>query len=48
LKTDPLQEKNLIKENPEKAHELHAYLVKYMRDTNLAPNLLKPRLELRI
>jgi len=48
LKTDPGQEKNLIKEQPDKAHELHQLLVKYMKETNLSEHLLKPRLELRL
>ncbi|MGD9142207.1 MAG: hypothetical protein PVG61_00005, partial [Dehalococcoidia bacterium] len=48
LKSDPRQEKNLIKEQPDKAHELHQLLVEYMRETNLAEHLLQPRLELRL
>jgi len=48
LKSDPKQEKNLIKENPDKARELHQLLVKYMRETNISEHLLKPRLELRL
>ncbi len=48
LKSDPGQEKNLIKENPDKARELHKLLVDYMRETKLAEHLLKPRLELRL
>jgi arylsulfatase A-like enzyme len=48
LKSDPKQEKNLIKEQPEKAKELHQLLVNYMRETNLSEHLLKPRLELRL
>ncbi len=47
LKSDPRQEKNVIKEHPDKARELHKLLVKYMRETNLSEHLLKPRLELR-
>jgi arylsulfatase A-like enzyme len=48
LKSDPKQEKNIIKENPDKARELHRLLVKYMKETNLTEHLLKPRLELRL
>jgi arylsulfatase A-like enzyme len=48
IKDDPKQEKNLIKENPAKAKELHQLLVKYMKETNLAERLLKPRMELRL
>ena len=48
LKSDPRQEKNLIKGNPDKARELHQLLVKYMRETNISEHLLKPRLELRL
>jgi len=48
LKDDPLQEKNLINEKPDKARELHKLLVTYMRETNLAEHLLRPRLELRL
>jgi arylsulfatase A-like enzyme len=47
LKSDPGQEKNIIKENPDKARELHQLLVKYMRETNISEHLLTPRLELR-
>jgi arylsulfatase A-like enzyme len=47
LKNDPRQLKNLIKENPGRARELHELLVKYMRETKLAEHLLGPRLELR-
>lgn len=48
IKSDPKQLKNIINEQPDKARELHQLLVKYMRDTNLAEHLLKPRLELRL
>jgi arylsulfatase A-like enzyme len=48
LKSDPHQLKNIIKEHPDKARELHQLLVKYMRDTHLSEHLLKPRLELRL
>ena len=48
LKSDPKQQKNLIAKNPNKARELHQLLLKYMRETNLAPHLQEPRLELRL
>jgi arylsulfatase A-like enzyme len=48
IKDDPKQENNLISKNAGKARELHQLLVKYMRETNLAERLLKPRLELRL
>ena len=48
LKSDPRQEKDVISDRPEVAKELHQYLVKFMRDTNVAPNLLKTRLELQL
>ena len=48
LKSDPGQEKNIIKDKPDKARELHQLLVKYMRETNISEHLLKPRLELRL
>jgi arylsulfatase A-like enzyme len=47
ITSDPKQLRNIIKEQPDKAHELHQLLVKYMRETKLAERLLKPRLELR-
>lgn len=48
IKNDPRQAKNLITKNPKKAHELHQLLVAYMKETNLAEHLLKPRLKLRL
>jgi hypothetical protein len=48
IKDDPKQENNLISKNAGKARELHQLLVNYMRETNLAERLLKPRLELRL
>ena len=47
LSKDPAQEKNVIREEPGTARELHQLLVKFMRDTNLAEHLMQPRLELR-
>ena len=48
LPSDPAQNKNVISDNPQVARDIHQYLVKFMRDTNLPESLLKPRLELRI
>jgi arylsulfatase A-like enzyme len=48
LKSDPRQQQNVISHRPEVAKELHQYLVKFMRDTNVAPHLLKTRLELQL
>ena len=48
LSSDPGQQNNVIAQHPEVARELHQYLVKFMRDTNVAPHLLEPRLELRL
>ena len=48
LALDPGQQKNIISDQPEVGKELHQYLVKFMRDTNVAEYLLKPRLELCI
>jgi arylsulfatase A-like enzyme len=48
LTTDPNQEKNVINEYPDKAHELHQLFVQFMKETNVSSERLKPRLELRI
>ncbi len=48
LLSDPKQEIDLILDRPDIATELHKYLVKFMRDTNVADYLLKSRLELRL
>ncbi len=48
LKTDPKQEKNVITKYPDKARELHQIFVKFMKDTKVAPEHAKPRLELKI
>jgi arylsulfatase A-like enzyme len=48
LPTDPKQERNIIREKPEIARELHRVLVGFMRETNVAPRLLEPRLTLRL
>jgi len=46
--SDPGQEKNVVDQHPEVARELHQLLVKFMRETNLAQNLVEPRLELKL
>jgi len=48
LASDPRQEKNIINEHPDIAGELHQLLVKFMRENNLALDLLEPRLELKL
>jgi arylsulfatase A-like enzyme len=48
LPSDPDQEKNIIKERPEIAKELHSFLVKFMQDTKMAEHLVKPRLTIKI
>ena len=48
LSSDPRQQQNVISQRPEVAKELHQYLVKFMRDTNVAPHMLKARSELKL
>jgi arylsulfatase A-like enzyme len=48
LESDPNQEKNLIGQHSDVAHELHQLMVKFMRETNVPQRLLKPRLELKL
>jgi arylsulfatase A-like enzyme len=48
LKTDPKQEKNIIREHPDKANELHQLLIKFMRENNMPDKLINPRLHLEI
>jgi arylsulfatase A-like enzyme len=48
IKTDPKQEKNVIKEYPEVARELHSLFSKFMKDTKMAEYLIKPRSTLRL
>ena len=48
LALDPGQQKNILPDRPDVGKELHQYLVKFMRDTNVAEYLLKPRLEFDI
>jgi arylsulfatase A-like enzyme len=48
LKTDPKQEENVITKYPDKARELHQLFVKFMKDTKVAPDRMKSRMELHI
>jgi len=48
IKKDPGQEKNVIKEYPEIAKELHSLFVKFMKDTKMAEYLVGPRSTLRL
>ena len=48
LPSDRRQENNIISDHSDVAHELHQLLVKYMRETEIAPNILERRLELRL
>ncbi|MGD9118602.1 MAG: sulfatase-like hydrolase/transferase, partial [Dehalococcoidia bacterium] len=48
LKNDPKQLKNIIKEYPEKANELHQLLLKFMRENNMPEQFINRRLHLNI
>ena len=48
LSVDPEQKHNIISERQDIARETHQLLVQFMKDTNVAEYLLKPRLDLRI
>ena len=48
LKSDPQQAQNVISRHPEVAKELHQYLVKLMRDTNVESHHLKYRSTLQL
>jgi arylsulfatase A-like enzyme len=48
LPSDPNQEKNVIKERPEVARELHSLFVKFMKETKMAEHLVNPRLTLKL
>ena len=48
LNEDPGQIKNVIKENPDKAKEIHAAYVKYLEECETAPDLLEFRRDLEI
>ena len=48
LSTDPTQKKDVIKEHPEVARELHQLLAKFLLDSTLPPEVRDPRLELKL
>ncbi len=48
LSTDPAQSENIIEANPSDAREMHRLLVRFMRETGVADDRIRPRLELRI
>ncbi|OGO30756.1 MAG: hypothetical protein A2Z29_03635 [Chloroflexi bacterium RBG_16_56_11] len=48
LPTDPKQEKNVIKQHPEIARQLHEHMVRFMRETGVPKQKLEPRLQLRL
>ena len=48
LKTDPKQDRNVINKYPDKARELHQTFVKFMKETKVAADRMKPRLELNL
>ena len=48
LPSDPGQTRNVMGNNKDIAGELHQFLVRFMRETNVPDRLLTPRLELRI
>ena len=48
LKSDPSQTNNVVGTHTPYARDLHQFLVKFMRETEVPDRLLTPRLELRI
>ena len=48
LPSDPKQQRNVINEQASVAHDLHQKLVGYLKECNLDPDLLEPRLELKL
>ena len=48
LSTDPRQENNIISKEFDKAKDIHEYLIKFMRETNVPSGLMKPRMELSL
>ena len=48
LAEDASQQDNVISHHVDEARELHRYLVKFMRDTNVADSLVRTRLDLRL
>ena len=48
LASDPGQRNNFISQSPEMAKEVHQFLVKFMKETDVGEYLLNPRLNLKI
>ena len=48
LPSDPGQQANLIQREADTARELHRHLLRFMEDTDVAPDLVGPRRELRL
>ena len=48
MESDPHQLTNVLAGHVDIATELHGHLVRMMKDTNLPPHLMEPRLELRL
>ncbi len=48
LPSDPNQKQNVINEHPSIAQDLHQKLIDYLKEHNLSPELLEPRLNLRL
>ncbi len=48
LASDPGQRNSLISQSPEMAKEVHQFLVKFMKETDVGEYLLNPRLNLKI
>ena len=46
LPSDPRQQRNVAEENPGIAREIHGRYVALLRELEVAPHLLEPRLEL--
>jgi arylsulfatase A-like enzyme len=48
IKDDPKQEKNIIKQHPDVAQDLHNILLKFMKENNMSDRLINPRLKLEL
>jgi arylsulfatase A-like enzyme len=48
LKSDPNQQRNVINDNVSVAQEIHQKFVNFLKEKNMNPELLEPRLELRL
>ena len=48
LRADSSQQNNVINENEATARQLHGYLVRFMKETDVPAHLLEPRMELRL